>query len=434
MIYSFIVDASGAPTPRLRDGMRALAELADAANVPITWALTAEVAKANASWLNARHEARSAAPDDVILWLNVAEWSAGDGSQGDLSAEAERIVRQRETFPENIRRELAQVTGALPWARVAVAGSDTKNAALVYALEAVKFDGLWGYRWNEMSSRAQDRGCPFGFFYAGRERTNSAGAPMSTIVGVPRTMGDWSHWRRIPPEPTTKTALDFENVTMPTEIAFETTLFALEQVAASDALNEWNAVTHLVSAEGCAALTDEHTAALRAIWSRAEALKVEAKPLTAAVRVYKARFPETEPSYVLWTTPERVHDGERTPATRELFYADSRGQFVFDKDVSEPSMWHNYVSAPASSPGLTEFETPALSVFQPTRHRDQLMLEIVIDSPKACPYALFLWSDHRHLSLVETNVLDVKWVGEHGVLILLDLDPRENEFSLALTI
>lgn len=439
MIHNLVIDATGQDLRRIRQGMAASAELADKAEVPITWALDVRSARSAAPWL----AERSDKPDTVILVLNTGTWGLSDTSaaEANLDQAAERLVRERETLPTRIAQERDRLIEALPGANVTVAGAEAKNPALIYALESLEFQGLWGYRWNEASPRAMDRGCPFGYFFAGRDRHHSGGAPASTVVGVPRHSGDLSFWRRMPPEPGATSDPDDiliadEPAMKPILVDLETgaTLAQLRRVAACSEINSWNSVVQTIHAEECSALTEGEIADLNEVWATAKELGYTSMPLTESVTEYRTRFPETEPTIQV---ADRAADGGTARAAsgkREFFYYDARGQYAFDDGGSEPSDCYNYVTAPASSRFLTEYELPSLTEFASERRRTQLRLSLALESPKPMPYALFLWNEHRHLSVVEENVLELRWVDEHGMLILMDLEPGKNEFTVVLTI
>jgi hypothetical protein len=439
MIHSLVIDATGQDLRRLRQGMAAIAELADAADVPVTWALDVRCARSAASWLVERGDK----PDTVILVLNTGTWGLSDTSvaEANIDEAAERLVREREQLPQRIAQERDRLLEALPDAKVTIAGAEAKNPALIYALEANELHGLWGYRWNEASPRAMDRGCPFGYFYASRDRHHSGGAPASSVVGIPRHSGDLSFWRRMPPEP--GPAPDPDDALLigepaPTPILVNlgaaTTLAELRRVAACSDINGWNAVVQTIHAEECAALTEKDVADLNEVWAAAKEMGFTSRPVPDAVEEYRTRHPETEPTIQVADRAAQSEGKKAAKGGRELFYYDARGQYAFDDGVSAPTDCYNYVTAPASSRFLTEYELPTVTEFSSERRRSQLHLSLALESPKPMPYAMFLWNEHRHLSVVEENVLELRWVDEHGMLILMDLEPGVNEFSVLLTI
>ncbi|MAF12810.1 hypothetical protein CMK11_20360 [Candidatus Poribacteria bacterium] len=439
MIHSLVIDATGQDLRRIRQGMAAAAELADNADVPITWALDVRSARSASSWLSER----SGRPDTVILVLNTGTWGLSDTSAADANIDeaAERLVREREQLPTRIAQERDRLVEALPGANVTIAGAEAKNPALIYALESLEFHGLWGYRWNEASPRAMDRGCPFGYFFVSRDRQHSGGAPASTVVGVPRHSGDLSFWRRMPPEP--GVAPDPEDDILigepaPKPIVIDldtaTTTAELRRVAACGDVNAWNAVVQTVHAEECAALTEQDVVDMNEVWAAAREFGFTSAPLTEAVEEYRTRFPETEPTIQVADRAAASEDSDRPSGRREFFYYDARGQYTFDDGGSVPTDCYNYVTAPASSRFLTEYELPSVTEFSSARRRSQLRLSLALESPKPMPYAMFMWNEHRHLTVVEENVLELRWVDEHGMLILMDLEPGKNEFSVLLTI
>ncbi|MBT3270440.1 hypothetical protein HN371_25075 [Candidatus Poribacteria bacterium] len=439
MIHSLVIDATGQDLRRIRQGMAAIAELADNADVPITWALDVRSARSAASWL----VERSNRPDTVILVLNTGTWGLSDTSAADANIDeaAERLVREREQLPTRIGQERDRLIEALPGAKVTIAGAEAKNPALIYALESLEFQGLWGYRWNEASPRAMDRGCPFGYFFVSRDRQHSGGAPASTVVGVPRHSGDLSFWRRMPPEPGVAPNAEDDILIgepAPTPIVIDldtaTTTAELRRVAACGEVNAWNAVVQTIHAEECAALTEQDTADLNEVWAAAKEFGFTSTPLTESVAEYRTRFPETEPTIQVADRAAASEGPARPGGSREFFYYDARGQYTFDDGGSAPTDCYNYVTAPASSRFLTEYELPTVTDFSSERRRSQLRLSLALESPKPMPYAMFMWNEHRHLSVVEENVLELRWVDEHGMLILMDLEPGKNEFSVLLTI
>ena len=217
-----------------------------------------------------------------------------------------------------------------------------------------------------------------------------------------------------------------------------TTLGELRRVAACADVNAWNAVVQTVHAEECATLTEQDAADLCEVWAAATEMGFASMSLTDSVTEYRTRFPETEPTIQVADRGARADAEGAAPGAptsgREFFYYDARGQYAFDDGGSAPADCYNYVTAPASSRFLTEYELPTVTQFSSERRRSQLHLSLALESPKPMPYAMFMWNEHRHLSVVEENVLELRWVDEHGMLILMDLEPGVNEFSVLLTI
>jgi hypothetical protein len=432
LTISWVVEAHGEDLARVRKGAARVAELADVLGVPLTWAVDARCARSLANWLNERRERRRLDNPDtmdetIVLWLDTASWLDDAPEPSDPRLVAERRVREHELFRERVASDRNRVGDALPWARPTIAGADFKNDALVAALEGAGFVALWGYRWNEASSRAQDRGCPFGYFVIGRDRYQSGGTPSRDLVGVPRDVGDLSFRRSVPPTPV---ELPSSDSVPATKAAVEPFVAALERIRANVEHNLWFGVTFPTDAEEAASWGETDTDAVTHLWNRARELGFQAVSLADAVATYRERFGETEPTTVVWTTD----DENGSTVGRSVFHYDARAQLIFDDGVLAPVEFSNYVSPSSQSRYLSEYEAPTLVSFVPTREREQLRLDFSLDAPKPMPYALCLWGDHRHLRLLESNVLELRTIGSDAVLVLLDLVTGANDFSLVLTI
>ncbi|MDE0021775.1 MAG: hypothetical protein OXT69_10400 [Candidatus Poribacteria bacterium] len=402
MIASLVVDAAGSLAETALRGMKNAAEAADERGVPITWAIDVSTARSEAGeWLRKR------TGDGLVLMLNTRGWTHPDD-------DAEARVRQRMELPQKIARERELVQKALPDADLSLAGADMKTAPLIEALETLRFTGLWGYRWNEASKRAMDRGCPFSFFYPSRERSQSGGPPSSSIAAIPRETKPLTFWRRVPPEPRAA------------ELETEPFLKAAESVAQSQSVNAWNAVCMTFSAEACADLDEERQQALVDMWNRTAEMGFQHVALNEAVPLYRSRFPETEPT--------ALFEKNEKSGKMELFYADARAMFIFDEENAQPAVFHNYVNPPTASPFLTETSPPELIEFTPRRSRDQLKIQFALDAHKPMPYALFLWGDYSGLRIVHENALEARKLAKYGMLLLVDLNTGENRFSLLTAI
>lgn len=387
-----MIQAHGEDRARVRKGAERLAEMADAWNVPLTWALDARGARSLADFLNGRREQRrpsDAANETVLLWLDTASWRDDSPLPSDSRLFAERLVRERERFREQLLVERSRLCEALPWARPKIAGADFKNSAFVTALEAEGFEALWGY------CPVSETGSPFGYFFVGRERHQSAGAPSSALVGIPR---------------------EFSLVHPPAD--------ALEAIRGNAESNLFFGFTLPTDAEEAALWSPSERDALRCFWARAQELGFRAVSLEEAVAVYRERFGETEPTTFLRKTLDR----------RTLFYYDARAQFVFEEGSLTPSTFFNYRTPSRRSSDFSEDEPPRWVSFVPTRERERLRLDFSLDAPKPMPYALCLWGDHRHLRLLESNVWEVRPLGSDALLVLLDLLAGVNDFFLVLTI
>ena len=425
MPASLVVDAANAHPETALRGMQTAAQMADPLNVPIAWAVDAKTARSPAgAWLREREG------DRFILALNANAWIRPDDG-------AEARARQREQLPQNIERERKAVQKALPNARLNVAGADMKNAPLAAALESLGFDALWGYRWNEASSRAADRGCPFSYFYINQERHQSGGPPAGSLIGIPRETVSLPFRRRIPPEPNENPKNDADSdsngasdTARTAPIEAERLLAAAETAARCKNLNAWSSVCQTLSAEACARYAEPQRNALAEAWSAVMQLGFQPTALNDAAAEYRRRFPETEPTVLVGRAEQQNNSNGKT----ELFYADARAMFIFDEGAAQPTEFYNYVNPSVSSPYLAETPPPELTRFQPRRARDKLHIQFALDSHKPMPYALFLWGDYSGLRVVQENLLEARRIGKYGMLLLIDIETGENEFSLQTAI
>ncbi|GIX08005.1 MAG: hypothetical protein KatS3mg115_2408 [Candidatus Poribacteria bacterium] len=425
--YILIVDTSGAEeieTSALAVAQQ-LAEWATRRGVPLTWAVDTLSARRLSRWLNRRNDPPQ---DDALLVVPAKSWLVGEG----WDQEAERIVTLRERLPERFFTARAEAQRWLPWAEFSVFGADWKEFLLIEALEAIGAAGLWGYRWNELSSRAVDRGAPFGFFYASRTRHQSAGPPVSTVVGVPRCSPPVATWRRMPPEPEAETMSPLAGRLPFSEPRPDEVAEILVATAECAELNAWNAVVHTLSLLGLAAEGEAAIERLSELWERVQTLGFRPDRLSSAVQAYRQRFAVTEPCVTFAGWHEPVEGGEQL--LREGYFYDDRLQIGVPEGTVQPALYHNYLTPSLKSLDLSEPEAPALRGFLPARHRDRLALELEFEAPKPMPYALLLWEDHRHLRLLESDVAEVRWLGKNGLLLLFDLEAGINSFHVVLSI
>ena len=140
---------------------------------------------------------------------------------------------------------------------------------------------------------------------------------------------------------------------------------------------------------------------------------------------------KTEPTVVVGASTEIQEETAKPKSTLKIFYYDAACEFTFVEGAMDPVEIKNYTAERVLQ---SKANKPVLTGFLPTRHRTQLHIAIVVESTRTMPYGIAVWGNHEGLRLTESNVDDVRWIGEHSLFIRLTLQSGKNEFSVKLTI
>ncbi len=466
--YGLVSTAIAEDRQQLQDGMRLLAKMAHKYNIPITWVIVADSAQFLAKDLTEWHNEFG---DEPLLMLDIkslweANWAKLTGqsvpdpntdsepvniSMAGASPEiiAEHLVKMRETLPRYIRTEWKKIERAMEWAVPSVASAEWKNHLLVYALEQVGFRGLWGYRWDERGSIAEDdRGSPFGCFYPSAEQHNFSAPAAGSIAGIPYF---------------TAAHLDNNADNLRASLINGTIQRNYDLYVKNEKWNRWLSYVEHVSALEVAQLGQETLERLDTYFAHvASNESTKLLPLSDMVDDYWTSCQLTEPTFIVATTRDSQENietlepdfalppnGDVSTEQKEkkvFFYYDSKCQFTFYEGSMEPVDMKNYISPPilenvgvgvseqSSSIHGVEYHLPEIANFRPNRKRSRLHVTFTIESTKAMPYGVAIWGNHIGLQLANSNAEVVTWVDRHLLFVRVALEQGNNEFEIVLTI
>ncbi|RKU26542.1 hypothetical protein C6497_13280 [Candidatus Poribacteria bacterium] len=466
LYYGLVCTAISEERQQLKEGMRQIAGYAHKYEIPITWAIVADDIQFHAKELTDWHNEYG---DDFLLmidikslwdsqWMNLTGISDEGVEEGnDISLQshssspeivAEHLVRMRETLPGYIRTQWKKVERSLDWANPSVVGAEWKNQVLIHAIEQEGFRGLWGYRWNERETLAEnDRGCPFGFFYPSNEQHNFSAPTSGSIAAIP-----YDTVSHLVPEATNLRAalindLYIQNFNIYVE---------------NEKWNSWLGYIQHINAIEVSQLGQESLDRLDVYFANVcENENTRVYPLSEMVDEYWSSCQQTEPTFLIVDTPDNVtpneldqsestlpevNNSDDLKVKRTLFFYDSECQFTFNTGSMEPEEMKNYITPPVvENTGLgvsmegtsmhgVEYHLPKVVGFRPTRKRSRLHLSFTIESTKAMPYGIAIWGNHLGLELASSNAKSVTWVDEYLLFIRLALQHGQNDFEIVLTI
>ena len=440
--YGLVSTAIAEDRERLREGVRLLAEVAHKHDIPITWAVDTKSAPAIAKLLTTFHTENGDAP---LLMLDIRQiwetsWEAERNANPGASTEAmaSHLVTMREKLPEYIIRERDRLKRTLPCTDINIAGAIFKNDTFLRALEQTGFRGLWGYHWNQQDIDETDPNVPeievsdhggFGCFYpleasavldaiVARETTDTDSAQsFEKIVGIPyHTAGH----------------LDEDVHNLRAVLLNGTAQQHYDVYVGSTAWNQWLGYVEHIDPLTVAHLGQEGLERLDTYFAHVVGIQ-DTKPLLLSQMVddYIKRCQKTEPTAVIETSTDIQEETAKPKSTLKMFYYDAACEFTFVEGAMDPVEIKNYAAERVLQ---SEVNKPVLTGFLPTRHRTQLHLAIAVESTRTMPYGIVVWGDHEGLQLTESNVDDVRWIGEHSLFIRFTLQSGKNEFSVKLTI
>ena len=440
--YGLVSTAIAEDREQLREGVRLLAEVAHKHGIPITWAVDTKSAPVVARLLTTFHAENGDAP---LLMLDIrsiweTNWEAARNANPGASTEAmaSHLVTMREKLPEYIIRERERLERTLPWAEINIAGAIFKNDTFLRALEQTGFRGLWGYHWNQPDVDDTDPDVPeievsdrggFGCFYP-----LEASASLDAIVARGTTDADLAQSFEkivgVPYHTPDHLAEDAHNLRA--MLLNGTAQQHYDVYVGSIVWNQWLGYVEHIDPLTVAHLGQEGLERLEAYFAHVVGIQ-DTKPLLLSQMVddYIKHCQKTEPTAVVTESTEIQEETAKPKSTLKMFYYDAACEFTFIEGTMDPIEIINYTGERVLQSGVNK---PVLTGFLPTRHRTQLHIAIVVESTRTMPYGIAVWGDHEGLQLTESNVDDVRWIGEHSLFIRLTLQAGKNEFSVKLTI
>ena len=441
MNYGLVSTAIAEDRERLLEGVRLLAEIAHKHGIPITWAVDTKSAPVIAKLLTTWHTENGDAP---LLMLDIRQiwetnWEAERNANPGASTEAmaSHLVTMREKLPEYIIKERERLTRAMPWAEINIAGTVFKNDTFLRALEQTGFRGLWGYHWNQQGVDDVDANVPeietdrggFGCFYP-----LEASASLDAIVARGTTDADLTQSFEkivgVPYHTAAHLAEDAHNLRA--ALLNGTAQQHYDVYVGSAAWNQWLGYVEHIDPLTVADLGQEGLERLDAYFAHVVSVQ-DTKPLLFSQMVddYIKHCQKTEPTVVVGASTEIQEETAKPKSTLKIFYYDAACEFTFVEGAMDPVEIKNYTAERVLQ---SKANKPVLTGFLPTRHRTQLHIAIVVESTRTMPYGIAVWGNHEGLRLTESNVDDVRWIGEHSLFIRLTLQSGKNEFSVKLTI
>ncbi len=439
--YGLVSTAIAEDRERLLEGMRLLAEVAHKHGIPITWAVDTKSAPIVAKTLTTFHTENGDAPllmlDIRPIWETNWERERDANPGASTEAMASHLVTMRERLPEYIIREREKLTRAMPWAEPNVAGAVFKNDAFLRALEQTGFRGLWGYHWNQPDVDDTDSSVPeievdrggFGCFYP-----LEASASIDSIVARSTADADLAQSFEkivgIPYHTAAHLAEDTHNLRA--ALLNGTAQQHYDVYVGSTEWNQWLGYVEHIDPLTVAHLGQEGLERLDAYFAHVVSIQ-DTKPLLLSQMVddYIKQCQKTEPTAVVGASPEIQKETAESKSTLKIFYYDAACEFTFVEGAMDPVEIKSYSGERVLQ---SEANRPVLTGFLPTRHRTQLHIAIMVESTRTMPYGIAVWGDHEGLQLTESNVDDVRWIGEHSLFMRLTLQSGKNEFSVKLTI
>ena len=439
--YGLVSTAIAEDRERLLEGMRLLAEVAHKHGIPITWAVDTKSAPIVAKTLTTFHTENGDAPllmlDIRPIWETNWERERDANPGASTEAMASHLVTMREKLPEYIIRERERLTRAMPWAEPNLAGAVFKNDAFLRALEQTGFRGLWGYHWNPPNVDDTNSSVPeietdrggFGCFYP-----LEASASIDSIVARSTADADLAQSFEkivgIPYHTAAHLAEDTHNLRA--ALLNGTAQQHYDVYVGSTAWNQWLGYVEHIDSLTVAHLGQEGLERLDAYFAHVVSIQ-DTEPLLLSQMVddYVKHCQKTEPTVVVGASPEIQKETAEPKSALNMFYYDAACEFTFVEGAMDPVEIKNYTGERVLQ---SEASRPVLTGFLPTRHRTQLHIAIMVESTRTMPYGIAVWGDHEGLQLTESNVDDVRWIGEHSLFIRLTLQSGKNEFSVKLTI
>ncbi len=461
LYYGLVSSVNDEDRQALREGMRLLAEIAHKYNIPITWAITAELAQYFANDLTEWHHNYSDEPllrlDITSLWkeewCSITEQSESEAGidaenintlyeSASANAIAEHLVKMRENVPRYIRSEWKKFERALDWTVPNIAGAEWKNPILVQALEQEGFRGLWGYRWGERDSIAEiDQGCPFGVFYPSAEQHNFSTPAAGSIAGIPYQ---------------TATHIQKEEHNLRSSLINDILQQNINLYVENDSWNRWLCYVEHINVMDVVQLGQETLAKLDAYLEYITTKEtIKFLPLSDIIDDYWANCQMTEPTLIIdyptvSNSEPEISSSDNSDTLNEnnkkFAYYDAECQCSFVEGTMEPVEMNNYISPPVidnigagvsdhsfSNYGV-EYHLPKVTNYQPIRKRSKLHINFTIESTKSMPYAVAIWGNHLGLQLTESNAKEVKWIDKHLLFIRLTLEKGDNDFKIVLSI
>lgn len=373
--------------------------------IPITWALYAQFPRSLALDITRWHDKFG---DDVLLMVDVESVLNPDINPLDPRSVAEESVRLREILPKLLSDGRGKLQGEMPWAEVRVGGARLKNPELLFALRETGFVGLWGYDWlSDM-----DKPAPFGTFLISDD-SPVATYPLSSepLLGLPRSSVQLNRLirKRILGDPLSQC------------------LWAIDQYIRSAIWNDILPFVHELDLEEYYEIATEYRDDLEAFLVALREREIEFATLDRVTGELTAGTVETSPTYLL--VDEDLDGG------KILFYHDSKCRMRFEEDEVAPVEIRDYtLSYGRSQADFLDRSPPNLVRFSTGRDRERLIMLIEVESGKSSPYGLAVWGDFGDLRVESSDVQLHSLLGEHLLLLRMDVTPGKSTFRIVMSI
>ncbi len=418
------------------NGMRLLADTLHPHGVRITWLVSPDSARIAAAQLTDWHERFG---DDVALATPELTSGIAARYQGDFETKKAQIAGER-----------GLVRAALPWAEVSIAAGNHTDPDIARLLDALGFEGLWGFCWEQIEVDAiTDRGCPWGFYYMDpKDRLRPAeGRGVIAMEWTARDLlksfhsGNPCLYSTDPNDVARGGLCSWENIGYWKKLADNYRRNA-----------HWNGQVVLVQhqeahemerAEGWRCYTEEdirEAAVMLDAFAAYVAPHARVMTLAEAARAYRERNPHTASSYMLWEdTPHPPPNPAYTwstcpgPWPRTFLYYDRGAQMMFVQGKTEPVCLRNYHRSWDTRTYYAEPVIPHARLLRDVRHTWSREIEIAVESHAAMPYGLALWDDYSLYQIAEApGLIEGKILPRELLFLRYDLKPGTNTLLVRL--
>lgn len=418
------------------DGMRLLADTLHPYGVRVTWLVSPESASIAAPQLTAWHERFG---DDVALATPDLTLGAQARLSGAFDAKKTQLAAARDA-----------VQRVLPWAELVVAAGNHQDPEIVRLLEALGFEGLWGFCWEQIEVDAiTDRGCPWDFYYMDPDdRLRPAkGRGVVAMEWTARDLlksfhsGNPCLYSTDPNDVARGGLCSWENIDYWKGLAdnyFRNTrwndqVFLLQHQEAHE----------MERGEGWLCYTEEdirEAAVMLDAFARYVTPRARVMTLAEAVRAYRERNPHTASSYMLWEdtphprpNPDYAWSTCPGPWPRTFLHYDRGAQMMFVDGKVEPVCIRNYRRPWDARTYYAESIIPRARLMRNTQYAWRREIEITVESPAAMPYGVTLWGDYSLYQIAEApGLIEGKILPRELLFLRYDLTPGTNTFLVSL--
>ena len=418
------------------NGMRLLADTLHPLGVPITWFVSPESARIAARELTSWHDRHG---DDVALATPDLTEGMEARLKGALDAKKAQLAEARDAVQE-----------ALPWAHVTIAAGNHQDPDIARILEALDFDALWGFCWEQIEVDAiTDRGCPWGLYYMhpGDRLRPAPGRGVIAMEWTARDLlkafhsGNPCLYSTDPNDVARGSICGWQDISYWEGLADN----YLRNARYNDQviLLQHQEAHEMERHEGWLCYTEED---IRESAVMLDAFVRHIKPhatimtLAEAARAYRARNEYTASSYMLWEdTPHPPLNRDYAwntcpgPWPKTFLYYDRGAQMMFVENRADPVCIRNYARPWDTMTYYAEPRLPRSRLVKNTQYAWDREIEIRVESPKAMPYGLCLWGDYSLYQIAEApGLLEGKILPHELLFLRYDLDEGENTLHVRL--